>query len=110
MPIFSTGTYAGIGIVCQVWKCYEKYQQEKKCLKWKKRLKTAKKLFWPALGCAQRPKAGWNTQQLGMTIGMLGKNYEIKIGFCLHSTIPSLTPSHLSGMHLKNKNKYLWLL
>ena len=24
----------------------------------------AKKVFWPALGCAQHPKAGQNTQQL----------------------------------------------
>ena len=29
-----------------------------------KRLKIAKKLFWPAFGCAQHLKAGWNTQQM----------------------------------------------
>ena len=30
----------------------------------KKGWKTAKKRFWPALGCAQHPKAGRNTQQV----------------------------------------------
>ena len=31
-----------------------------------KRLKMAKKVFRPAFGCAQHPKAGRNTQQLGV--------------------------------------------
>ena len=34
-----------------------------------KRLKKAKKGFWPAFGCTQHPKAGRNTQQKLMRIG-----------------------------------------
>ena len=30
----------------------------------KKRLKTAKKVFLPAFGCAQQPKVGQNTQHV----------------------------------------------
>ena len=29
MIIFPLGTFAGIGIVCQVWKCYEKCHKKK---------------------------------------------------------------------------------
>ena len=29
LAIFSTGTYAGIGMVCRVWKCYEKCHKKK---------------------------------------------------------------------------------
>ena len=31
LAIFSTGTYAGIGIVCWVWKCYEKCHKKIVC-------------------------------------------------------------------------------
>ena len=37
---------------------------EKRLKRRKKGWKQLKKVFWPAFGCGQHLKAGWNTQQL----------------------------------------------
>ena len=47
------------------WKINEK---RLKLTKKQKRLKIAKQGFWPASGCTQHQKAGWNTQQKGLWI------------------------------------------
>ena len=39
LAIFSTGTYAGIGMVCRVWKCYEKCHKKIKIKKMFSKLK-----------------------------------------------------------------------
>ena len=44
--------------------CFSDAKSQKNILKHQKRLKTAKTIFLPALGCTQHPKAGRNTQQI----------------------------------------------
>ena len=91
----------------QVWnqRFFFDFRQKfiEKRLKWRKKVEYGwRKVFWPAFGCAQHPKAGRNTQHecsaIQIMIWIVSKHYSELF------KVPQLASSHWLGPNLSQSS------